>query len=114
MAPFHAADDHSRRATRNTLSRAISSYIPTIKAQSYAREKKLDLSNPDMRLLLVTMSTTPSTPAILAKYGASVTPGYLAKNWKPLNNAIKEVKEIMEVVKDKSTQLGSPSVADAE
>lgn len=61
-APFHAAGDHSRGSTRNTLSRAISSYTPTLKALSYARQKKLDLG-PAPRLLLVTMATTPDTPA---------------------------------------------------
>ncbi|CUS09060.1 unnamed protein product, partial [Tuber aestivum] len=39
MAPFHAAGDHSPGSTRNTISRAISTYIPTIKALSYARQK---------------------------------------------------------------------------
>ncbi|RPA96121.1 hypothetical protein L873DRAFT_1246581 [Choiromyces venosus 120613-1] len=70
MAPFHAAGDHSPRSTRNTLSRAISTYIPTIKALSYARQKKLHLfdecgaSLPPERsrnagLLLVPMPETP-------------------------------------------------------
>jgi len=76
-APFHAAGDHSQGSTRNTLNQAISSYIPTIKALSYARQKELKLfgqshgrslhehqeqkilSKPDTRLLLVTMPTTP-------------------------------------------------------
>lgn len=39
MAPFHAAGDHSNSSTNNTISRAISSYIPNIKSLSYAREK---------------------------------------------------------------------------
>ncbi|CUS11111.1 unnamed protein product, partial [Tuber aestivum] len=43
MAPLHAAGDHSRGSTRNTLSRAISTYIPTIKALSYARQTQLQL-----------------------------------------------------------------------
>ncbi|CUS09057.1 unnamed protein product, partial [Tuber aestivum] len=43
MAPFHAAGDHSPGSTRNNISRAISSYIPTIKALSYARQKQLQL-----------------------------------------------------------------------
>lgn len=64
-APFHAAGNHSRGSTRNTISRAISSYTPTLKALSYARQKKLDLG-PDSRLLLVTMATTPDTPATAA------------------------------------------------
>ncbi|CUS11099.1 unnamed protein product, partial [Tuber aestivum] len=37
VAPFHAAGDHTRGSTCNTLSRAISTYIPTIKALTYAR-----------------------------------------------------------------------------
>ncbi|CUS11106.1 unnamed protein product, partial [Tuber aestivum] len=66
MAPFHAAGDHSPGSTRNTLSRAISTYIPTIKALSYARQSQLQLfdeskilqkRNP--RLLLVPMPRTP-------------------------------------------------------
>ncbi|CUS09956.1 unnamed protein product, partial [Tuber aestivum] len=43
MAPFHAAGDHSPGSTRNTLSRAISTYTPTIKALSYARQKQFQL-----------------------------------------------------------------------
>lgn len=76
-APFHAAGDHSRRSTRNTLSRAISSYVSTIKALSYARQKSLDLHSPDSRLLLVTMPTTPETPAtpsIAADPGSPAVP----------------------------------------
>lgn len=76
-APFHAAGDHSRRSTRNTLSRAISSYVPTIKALSYARQKSLDFHSPDSRLLLVTMPTTPETPAapgIAADPGSPAVP----------------------------------------
>lgn len=61
-APFHAAGDHSSGSIRNTLSLTISSYIPTIKALSYARQRKLDLTN--ARLLLINMPTTPDTPAI--------------------------------------------------
>ncbi|CUS09063.1 unnamed protein product, partial [Tuber aestivum] len=43
MAPFHAAGDHSPGSIHNTISRAISTYIPTIKALSYARQKQLQL-----------------------------------------------------------------------
>lgn len=78
MAPFHAAGDHSIGSTRNTLSLAISSYISTIKALSYAREKKLELlSNPDSRLLLIAMPTTLDTlavSAVLANPGTSLVP----------------------------------------
>lgn len=145
MAPFHAAGDHSIGSTRNTLSRAISSYIPTIKALSYAREKRLELlSNQDSRLLLVAMPTTPDTPAVPASPGtpavpgtpsipATLTspaiprthgtpathptlavPGVDAKKWKPLKNAIKEVEDIMGMVRNEArivTRLDSPSTA---
>ncbi|CUS09062.1 unnamed protein product, partial [Tuber aestivum] len=66
MAPFHAAGDHSPGSTRNTSSRAISTYIPTIRALSYACEKQVKLfaeskilrkRNP--RLLLIPMPETP-------------------------------------------------------
>ncbi|CUS06741.1 unnamed protein product, partial [Tuber aestivum] len=66
MAPFHAAGDHSPGSTHNTISRAISTYIPTIKALSYARQKQLQLfeeskilKKRDPRLLLVPMPETP-------------------------------------------------------
>lgn len=94
MAPFHAAGDHSTGSTRNTISRAISSYIPTIKSLSYVREKELGLlHSPDSRLLLVTMPTTP--------------------NHKPLKNAIREVEAIERVVNARAivTRMDSPSAA---
>ncbi|RPA89051.1 hypothetical protein L873DRAFT_1796342 [Choiromyces venosus 120613-1] len=85
MAPFHAAGYHSPGSTRNTLSRVISTYIPTIKALSYARQKRFELfsgsdsscsrdnsrsdniiGKSNAHLLLVSMSKTP---------GASNLPG---------------------------------------
>lgn len=95
VAPFHAAGDHSRGSTRNTLSQAISSYIPTIKALSYARQKKLVLG-PDPRLLLITMPTTPDTLA---------TPGNPTKKWKSLRCATKEASEITAAVEKNSSTL---------
>ncbi|KAL0631832.1 hypothetical protein Q9L58_009294 [Maublancomyces gigas] len=89
MAPFHAAGDHSPGSTQNTLSRVISSYIPTIKALSYARQKKLEFGGPDSRLLLVAMPTTPT------------------KN--DLKNAIPEVERIARVVKGQADRLDHPS-----
>lgn len=141
-APFHAAGDHSHGSTVNTISRAISSYIPTIKALSYARQKKLELSG---ALLLVTMPKTPDTPAIPAvlanpgtpaipgsppvpatstspaiprTYGSPAIyrtlaiPGINTKKWKKLENATKEVDEIIAAVKEgsntKTTRLDFP------
>lgn len=136
-APFHAAGDHSRGSTRNTLSRAISSYIPTIKALSFARQKKLDLHT-DPRLLLVAMPTTPDTPAapaVLATPGARAiagtppiaatktaaavprsyptaaiyptygTPGTPAKKWAPLKSALKEIDQIVAVLRESSASV---------
>lgn len=99
-APFHAAGDHSRHSTRNTISLAISSYIPTVKSLLYAREKKLDLRCSDTRLLLVTTSTTsePTTTPRISAVGnirANSVPtlphiqansGSPDKKWKPLKN----------------------------
>lgn len=100
QAPFHAAGDHSSNSTCNTLSRAISSYIPTIKALSYTRQKKLEINSANSRLLTVTMAKTPDTP------------GPPVKKWKPLVNAMIEVGDIKDVVHPMAavTQLHSPSV----
>lgn len=65
VAPFHAAGDYSRNGNplHNTLSYAVSSYTPTIKALSYARDKELTIlggnTGSDSRMLLVSMPTTP-------------------------------------------------------
>ncbi|KAL3470016.1 CHAT domain-containing protein [Aspergillus californicus] len=59
--PFHAAGDHSAGSFDNTLSRAISSYAPTVKALSYAREQCGRRRSQDSpRLLYVAMPTTPA------------------------------------------------------
>lgn len=81
MAPPHAAGNHSLGSTKNIISRAVSSYISTTKALSYARERKLepqDSKNP--RVLLVTMPETPTYPPLRhtndeAYMIASVGPG---------------------------------------
>lgn len=95
MAPFHAAGDHRPKSTNNTMSRAISSYIPTIKALSYARQKKFELlGKQDSRVLLVTMTNTPG------------------RKWNRLSKAAVEAKEIVSLVgKDRTTQLDHPSAA---
>jgi hypothetical protein len=59
--PFHAAGDHSLGSVENTLSCAISSYAPTIKALRHAREKaSADLDKHS--ILLVTMPKNPGLP----------------------------------------------------
>ena len=60
--PFRAAGSHSRRARENVLHYAVSSYTPTIKALSFARDRFLKVSQTAQtrrRLCLVKMPTTP-------------------------------------------------------
>ncbi|RPA96127.1 hypothetical protein L873DRAFT_1791755 [Choiromyces venosus 120613-1] len=107
LAPFHAAGDHSRGSTRNTLGRVISTYIPTIKALSYARQKKLQLFNEygasrstersgNAGLLLVPMPTTP---------GADNLPG--------VNEEVQYLRYSTTQNAIKITVLGNPTPADA-
>jgi len=63
--PFHAAGDHSVNSLDNTLSWAISSYTPTIKALVHARARQSALQGDHRdrtakpRMLIVSMPTTP-------------------------------------------------------
>lgn len=109
-APFHAAGDHSTlSSSRNTLCRAISSYIPTLKALSYARQKKLELrSNPNSRLLMVTMPVTADTPAVAE---SNLAPGTPIRKWSPLTNAAVEADGIIAVFHENNrtvTRLDTP------
>lgn len=70
--PFHAAGDYSQGATdENTLSQAISSYTPTIKALLHARscsDKSTTNQGLKASLLVVTMPETPghtSLPGVI-------------------------------------------------
>ena len=60
--PFHATGDSDARLTETAYYRVVSSYTPSIKALTYARERSsttpLLRSNP-WKLLIVTMSSTP-------------------------------------------------------
>ncbi|KAF8536587.1 CHAT domain-containing protein [Trichophaea hybrida] len=60
-APFHAAGDHFDKSSKNdVISIASSSFIPTIKALSYARQDILAEPRPEDALLaLVSMPETP-------------------------------------------------------
>lgn len=97
VAPFHAAGDYSRNADplQNTMSYAVSSYTPTIKALSYAREKDLTIlgrgTDSRSRMLLVTMPVTPGEA--------------------DLPDIEREVENILEVTKGSiaSTHLAQPS-----
>ncbi|KAL4740778.1 CHAT domain-containing protein [Aspergillus similis] len=59
--PFHAAGDHSH-PTENTISHAISSYTPTIKALAYSRSRmaKAPAQNPTPSVFIAAMPTTPN------------------------------------------------------
>jgi tetratricopeptide (TPR) repeat protein len=57
--PFHAAGRHSADSTENALSRAISSYAPSIKALAHARRRAKVTESTQGSLLVATMPTTP-------------------------------------------------------
>jgi hypothetical protein len=57
-APLHAAGNHSTGSTENTQSHVISSYISSIKALRYARERAAQ-KNSRKKMLLVTMKSNP-------------------------------------------------------
>jgi CHAT domain len=57
--PFHAAGIHSSGSTENALSRAISSYVPSIKALGYSRHRAKATDPTGGTLLITTMPTTP-------------------------------------------------------
>ncbi|KAJ5711932.1 hypothetical protein N7488_006088 [Penicillium malachiteum] len=60
--PFHAAGDHSARLTNNTISRAISSYTPAIKALIYSRERGTTITRLDQKKPKAMVVTMPHTP----------------------------------------------------
>ncbi|RPB11998.1 hypothetical protein P167DRAFT_574654 [Morchella conica CCBAS932] len=78
ILPFHAAGDHFPGTTRNTISNVISSYIPTIKALSYACEKALTFPSTGSNLLFVAMPETPGHSSLTsdteAELAASLVP----------------------------------------
>lgn len=94
LAPFHAAGDHSPGSTRNTLAYAISSYIPTLKALSYARERPLAFPHGDSSLLIV------ATPKV--------------RGQSRLNHVNSEVESIVNLSPEwiKTEILNSPSSAE--
>jgi hypothetical protein len=61
--PFHAAGDHTEGSTDNTISYVVSSYIPTLRALSFAREKfstkEVQGLKPNNYLLIVTVPEAP-------------------------------------------------------
>lgn len=105
--PFHAAGDHSPGSNRNTISRVVSSYIPTLKALAYARQRsptatslidneRDEKKNLDSQhsILLVTMDTTPGE-------------GQLKK----VTNEAANLKAIAEGAGAKATVLPQPSAS---
>ncbi|RKK85118.1 hypothetical protein BFJ69_g1819 [Fusarium oxysporum] len=57
--PFHAAGSHSINCAENTLSRVVSSYIPSIKALGFARARATATKQTKGSMLIVTMPATP-------------------------------------------------------
>jgi CHAT domain-containing protein len=58
--PLHAAGYHQSGSTNNALDRVISSYTPTIKALTYARQQASKVVTEEMQqMLLVGMPSTP-------------------------------------------------------
>lgn len=69
-APFHAAGDHSEGSTENTIACVMSSYIPNLRALSFAREepssKDLRSLSSAKRFLLVSVAGAPGVPRLPA------------------------------------------------
>ena len=67
--PFHAAGDHTEGSTNNTMSHVVSSYIPTLRALTFAREKfstkEFGNLKTDSRLLMVTVPNAPGAARLL-------------------------------------------------
>lgn len=100
--PFHAAGSHSINCTENTLSRAVSSYIPSIKALGFARARASSTKNTEGSMLIVTMPTTPG----------QITGGDSICD--DLPGVLREKEEIMNVVPAtlQTEILNSPSAQD--
>ena len=68
--PFHAAGEHQPGSTDNVLSKAISSYAPSMRFLSYSRgSRTANDSMPLDRVLIVSMSSTPEYPDLPNVYG---------------------------------------------
>jgi hypothetical protein len=60
LFPFHAAGDYNQGMSMCTMSRAISSFAPTLKSLSVARQKPWKLCEPIIpRMLIIAMDETP-------------------------------------------------------
>jgi tetratricopeptide (TPR) repeat protein len=60
QVPIHAAGDHSRGSTENTLSHVVSSYVTTLKMLQFTRNKPQTLSREGKpKVLVVSMPSTP-------------------------------------------------------
>ncbi|OCK77455.1 hypothetical protein K432DRAFT_427999 [Lepidopterella palustris CBS 459.81] len=74
LFPIHAAGDHSPGSVANNVSRAVSSYTPTIKSLKFSQENTMKLlTDKKKRFLMVPMPTTP-----VAYLGRHVCPGCVA------------------------------------
>ncbi|KAL6694427.1 CHAT domain-containing protein [Trichoderma pleuroticola] len=79
--PFHAAGDHSRNSTSNTISRVISSYTSTLKALKYSMEMPGSKASTGQMLLIDMpetpgyddLNTTHEVAVITSQFGPRVT-----------------------------------------
>ncbi|OBT51882.1 hypothetical protein VE04_07853 [Pseudogymnoascus sp. 24MN13] len=101
--PFYAAGTYSPSSTENIISRAISSYTPSIKALGYAQHRARATVNIRGSLLIATMPTTPKAPHLDArKVPATMrnTTGqavYLGDPLPDLRGVVDEKREVMEI-----------------
>ena len=66
QVPIHAAGDHSKGSTENTLSHVVSSYVTTAKMLQFTRNKSQTLSREvKPKVLVVSMPITPNHPVSL-------------------------------------------------
>lgn len=63
LIPLHAAGYHSTESSQNCLDRVISSYVPTIKSLSYARERKSMYRDMGKTIDQITFISMPETPS---------------------------------------------------
>ncbi|KAL8720406.1 MAG: hypothetical protein Q9225_002726 [Loekoesia sp. 1 TL-2023] len=66
-APFHAAGEHENHSTENAISHVISTYVPTLRALSFAMESTPEeqaYSKPNRHLFIAESASAPGTAAL--------------------------------------------------
>jgi tetratricopeptide (TPR) repeat protein len=68
ICPFHAAGTHTGRSKENTASRVISTYVTTLKALSYTKDKVIQpLTDQNHKVMIVSMPETAGQRNLSAK-----------------------------------------------